>query len=93
MKEIEQLCVKSLEQLTLGNWQDAVNHCNKIAEEFWRRGGIIEERVGELIISLSSDTDSDMGSECDDELSEQSEQVEAASVSDVLNVLNSLHGK
>ena len=70
MAEVEKLCKEAVSLVTMQNWKDAVAHCQKLEEDYWRKDGLIEDRVGELIISLGedSDTDSSQGDISDDDV-------------------------
>ena len=54
---MEQLCKEAVQSVTMQNWKDAVAHCEQLEGEHWENDGLIEERVGELIISLDGDSD------------------------------------
>lgn len=79
MKDVAALCEQAVQSVTVQNWKDAIAHCEKLEEEYWKRDGIIEETVGELIISLGeSDSDSNSDSDSENEESETEEQVDVA---------------
>ena len=82
MKDVQNLCKEAGEQVTPANWRDAIQSTTKVEDYYWRTDGILEERVGELIISIGdsdsedseqeSNSDSEAGSEVegDEDLAE-----------------------
>ena len=69
MKDVQSLCKEAVEQVTPANWRDAIQNTTKVEDYYWRTDGILEERVGELIISIG-DSDSE---DSDQEYSSDSE--------------------
>ena len=73
LKDVQSLCLEAVEQVTPANWRDAVESTIKVENKYWETDGILEERVGELIISLG-DTDSEESEESSDSGSESEEE-------------------
>ena len=48
MTDVEKLCVEAVHKVTPENWRDVVQKVIKIENDYWRRDGILEERVPEV---------------------------------------------
>lgn len=53
---VEKLLPESINLVTQDKWLRACAHVEKIEEEFWKRDGLIDASLDELIISLGSDS-------------------------------------
>ena len=71
IKDVHNLCMEAVAQVTPTNWRDAIQSTIKREDQYWKTDGILEERVGELIISIgdtdSEDSDQDVSSSSDSE--------------------------
>jgi transposase len=80
MKQIEELVMEGLNEITAADWLEFSQHVPKLEQEFWANDGIMEDVTESFIITLSagdssSDSDSDSkdngdssDSECDSPL-------------------------
>jgi transposase len=64
IKEVEKLTHDAVNEISIQDWANAVNHVGKIIQESWEKDVMVEESVDQLIISLgqgetSSDEESD----------------------------------
>ena len=72
MAEIQQLTPSGIQAVTPDLWQKYVEHVKGVEDRFWEQDGLIEDTVEDCLTQFgnenSDDDDSDVYSDCDDEM-------------------------
>ena len=63
LKEIEELVPQGISQVTPQMWKKFCDHTVKVEEEYWKKDGLVEDIVEEILITVGEDDDSDTSEE------------------------------
>ena len=63
LKEIETLVPEGIRRVTPALWKKFVGHTEKIEDEYWKRDGLIEDVVEEIMIKVGDDGDDESSDE------------------------------
>lgn len=55
--QVKKLTTEAVANVTSENWQKVILHTKDVIEEAWKREGILEDIIDEMIISLGSSLD------------------------------------
>lgn len=67
--EVERLLKEAVEKVRPEDWKNVVKHVNRVIQEAWSNEGILQQCVEDLIISVTTSSDTDSSSDSDSELS------------------------
>ena len=59
LSEIEELVPEGISQVTPQMWKKFCDHTMKVEEEYWKKDGLVEDVVEEILINVGEDDDDD----------------------------------
>ncbi|XP_015929512.3 uncharacterized protein [Parasteatoda tepidariorum] len=63
LSEVEELCMKSLNEIGVEKWKNCIEHIQKIEKEMWDLDEAIENTVNSLVININSNDEDSTSSE------------------------------
>jgi transposase len=63
VQQCKTLIEESMKIITLDNWNNYVNHCEKLENDYWESDGIIESNIENFVIDFRDDSDTDSDSD------------------------------
>ena len=63
LKEVEALVPEAINTVTPAMWSKFCGHTKKVEEEYWKKDGLVEDVVEELLINVGSDSDDESSDE------------------------------
>ena len=63
LKEVEALVPQAINTITPAMWKKFCDHTEKVEEEYWKKDGLVEDIVEEILIHVGSDSDDESSDE------------------------------
>ena len=63
LKEVEALVPQAINTITPAMWKKFCDHAEKVEEEYWKKDGLVEDVVEEILIHVGSDSDDESSDE------------------------------
>ena len=57
LNEVENLVKQGISTVTPAMWQKFCEHCERVEDAYWKRDGLVEDAVGEILIQAGDDSD------------------------------------